>query len=339
MMEVQIDGKLEELNDKMVDNTDPRQRFHILSIISWILLIISMWPFYKDHYYIWSKIECQIIKFLKAEEIYYFPIQMNTEWISIFIFLITVVGFIVFLIFTTCLRNNNLFNGIFSKAGMFHFIPLLFISAIFFITRNFDKMEDIDVFYEVNNNNYYRDIYRLKDSVRDKFKYNRTLLIFDLIFTIIGLITLICFYCRMELKCPWYFIMTLKKGAFSTYIVLLWYNIFHIIISLRSLFVFIDIGGDDGLDKNDIVNFYEKIGIAFSIVIGLIIIFFSIYFKDIMISFVNFLMYSGLVMAYYNKNEVEKDEIKEDFNDGVDGIVDIVIMCVSLFIKENNYYS
>ena len=41
-------------------------------------------------------------------------------------------------------------------------------------------------------------------------------------------------------------------------------------------------------------------------------------------------MYSELVMAYYNKTKVEKDKIKDDFNVGADGVIDIVIMCVSL---------
>ena len=280
-MDVQIDDKLKELNDDMVDIKDPRQRFHLLSIISWILLVISVWPFYNNQYCFWSKIEYQIITFLKMKAIFYFPIQMNTEWLSIFVFLITVVGFIVFIIFTTCLRSDKLYDGMLGKDGMFNYIPLLFISAIFFIAGNFYKMENIMELY-----NYYNKTYDPNKLIKDSFKYNRTLLIIDLIFTIIGLITLILFYFRMKLKCQWYYIMTLKKGVFSTYIVLLWYNFFHIIICLRSLIVFND--KESSFKIDDIKNFYEKIGIAFSIVIGVIIIFFSIYFKDIMMLFVNF---------------------------------------------------
>ena len=280
-MDVQIDDKLKELNDDMVDIKDPRQRFHLLSIISWILLVISVWPFYNNQYCFWSKIEYQIITFLKMKAIFYFPIQMNTEWLSIFVFLITVVGFIVFIIFTTCLRNDKLYDGMLGKDGMFNYIPLLFISAIFFIAGNFYKMENIMELY-----NYYNKTYDPNKLIKDSFKYNRTLLIIDLIFTIIGLITLILFYFRMKLKCQWYYIMALKKGVFSTYIVLLWYNFFHIIICLRSLIVFND--KESSFKIDDIKNFYEKIGIAFSIVIGVIIIFFSIYFKDIMMLFVNF---------------------------------------------------
>ena len=280
-MDVQIDDKLKELNDDMVDIKDPRQRFHLLSIISWILLVISVWPFYNNQYCFWSKIEYQIITFLKMKAIFYFPIQMNTEWLSIFVFLITVVGFIVFIIFTTCLRNAKLYDGMLGKDGMFNYIPLLFISAIFFIAGNFYKMENIMELY-----NYYNKTYDPNKLIKDRFKYNRTLLIIDLIFTIIGLITLILFYFRMKLKCQWYYIMALKKGVFSTYIVLLWYNFFHIIICLRSLIVFND--KESSFKIDDIKNFYEKIGIAFSIVIGVIIIFFSIYFKDIMMLFVNF---------------------------------------------------
>ena len=80
----------------------------------------------------------------------------------------------------------------------------------------------------------------------------------------------------------------------------------------------------------DLEGFFEKTGIAFSIVIGTIVIILSIRCKDIMMQFVNFLMYAGLVMEYYNKPKYEWTDIKDNYNKGWDGIIDILIMIVSL---------
>lgn len=331
MEEVQIDEKLEQITNQIPNIRDPRQPFHILSILSWMILITSMWPFYKDRFCIWSKIESSITIYSNGKELQsYFPIQMKTEWLSGFVFLITVVGFVIFLIFTTCSKNNDLFNGMFGKNTIFHFIPFIFISAIYFIAGNFDTFEDISFIFDFDDfeiKNIYTD--EEKTILKDKFKLNRTLLIFDLIFTILGLISLLVFYCCLELKCPWYMVMAIKNGIFSTFIVLLWYNFFHIIICLRSVVVLIDFT-DGKKDIKDLENFFEKTGIAFSIVIGVVVIIFSFRCRDIIMQFVNFLMYVGLVMAYYNKPKETRNDIKDKFNKGADGILDIIIMIASL---------
>ena len=100
-----------------------------------------------------------------------------------------------------------------------------------------------------------------------------------------------------------------KKGIFSTFIVLLWYNFFHIIICLRAIVVFID-----GKSIKGLKNFYEKTGISFCVIIGIVVLLFSICCRDIMMQFVNFLMYSGIVMTYYNKIESKRDAIKNEFS-------------------------
>ena len=155
---------------------------------------------------------------------------MNPVGLSTFVFLTTVVGAAVFVIFTTCSRNNDLFNGMFSKHTMFHFIPYLFVSAVFSTCGNFDTFQDL-----------LENPYLPEKVIKEKLKLNRTYLIQDLIFTTLGLISLLVFYCSLNLeKCPWYLVMAIKNGIFSTFIVLLWYNFFHIIICLRAIVVFID---------------------------------------------------------------------------------------------------
>ena len=100
--------------------------------------------------------------------------------------------------------------------------------------------------------------------------------------------------------------MAIKKGVYSTFIILLWYNFFHIIVSLTS-----------------------NMGISFTITIGVGSIVFSIIFKDLMASFTNFLIYMGMVISFFNKNEEDKDVRKDYFNGNADGILDTIIMALS----------
>ena len=55
----------------------------------------------------------------------------------------------------------------------------------------------------------------------------KTLLTFNLIFTIIGFISLIVIYILTKLNSEWYIVMAIKKGVYSTFIILLWYNYYN----------------------------------------------------------------------------------------------------------------
>ena len=320
MEEIKVEDNLEKLSEPMPNMNDPRKPFHILSIISLMLLVTSVWPFYRNSCCIWSLIEFCVSIMSKTKEIDYFPIQMSPVSISTFVFLTTVVGAVVFVIFTTCRRNNGLFNGMFGKNTMFHFIPYLFVAAVFCTCQNFDTFQDL------LENPYLPEDEEFFKVIEEKLKLNRTYLILDLIFTILGLISLLVFYCSLNLeKSPWYLVMAIKNGIFSIFIVLLWYNFFHIIICLRAIVVFID-----GKSISGLKNFYEKTGISFCVIIGIVVLLFSIRYRDIMMQFVNFLMYSGIVMTYYNKIKSERDAIKDEYNDGADGIIATLIMIASL---------
>lgn len=235
---------------------------------------------------------------------------MQKEWLIIFIFLMSVVGFGVYLVFTTCKKKQNLTDGMLGSWSKFHFIPLLFIAALFIIAEN-----------------------SVYDFSEESFKYNKKLLIFDLIFTIIALALLIIVYIKTDLNCEWYIVMATKKGVFSTFIVILWYNFFFVIISLKSVNYILDNFGRINLDIYDsLFPFYKRIGVSFVVIMGVFTLVFSFFFKDIMIAFVNFLIYVGMVMAFFSKNEKQSEFRKETFFGYTDGILDIIIMALSLIM-------
>ena len=215
---------------KMNDDNDDDSKFswHIISIISWIIFILTIWYSYQTSTFFWSNFEEVIEIKIRDNKINYFPIQMKMTWLNIFIFLISVVGFCFYVFFTTIKKNQNLYDGMLSNWSKFHFIPLLFIFALYIITQHY---------FEADN----------------KFKRTKTLLIFDLIFTILGLAGLIIIYLTMNLNCEWYFIFTIKKGVFSSFIVLLWYNFFYNIIFLKTVNYIIN----NDTDNESLFKFYK----------------------------------------------------------------------------------
>ena len=162
--------------------------------------------------------------------------------------------------------------GEFSK---YHFVPLLIISALNILTMNAKNFGTYD------------------------FKYNKTILIFYIIFIIFGLISLIFLYTKIEFN-EWYNVMIIKKGLFSIFIVLLFYLFLYTIICLRVYDVVIKNYNDySDSRRKKIKSFYKGIGISFSLIFGIGVYIFSILFKDIMASFMAFLIYLGLVLNFF----------------------------------------
>ena len=312
-MEMQTVGDQENNNSNYhsIDDSDSNQAWLIISIISWILFIVTIWHSYIKGNSLWNIFEYQAIQYFSyLSQSSYYPLEMQKEWFIIFIFLMSVVGFGVYLVFTTCKKKQSLTDGMLGSWSKFHFIPLLFIAALFIIAEN-----------------------SVYDFSEESFKYNKKLLIFDLIFTIIALALLIIVYIKTDLNCEWYIVMATKKGVFSTFIVILWYNFFFVIISLKSVNYILDNFGRINLDIYDsLFAFYKRIGVSFVVIMGVFTLVFSFFFKDIMIAFVNFLIYVGMVMAFFSKNEKQSEFRKETFFGYTDGILDIIIMALSLIM-------
>ena len=151
-------------NYQKMDGEDSTQSWYLLSIISWILFVISMWVSYNYGYYFWTPYTI----FFGGDSIYYFPIELgsvtiNMPWLNRYFFLISVIGFSVYLIFTTCKKNQSLYDGMLGTLSRFHFIPLLCISALYNIA--------VSAYYFLTNDS----------EIIELLKSYRTLITFDLI--------------------------------------------------------------------------------------------------------------------------------------------------------------
>ena len=152
--------------------------------ITWFATSILSWFFYLC---------CQLENYRNALLIS-FENEFSIFNIEIIILGLSLAGFITYLIFTTCKKNQNLYNSMLGKKSKFHFIPLLFASALFIV----------NIIYEQNiNKALYNDIV-----------VNR-IIITSLIFSVLTLSTLIYIYIQINIPCEWYLILTIKKGAFS----------------------------------------------------------------------------------------------------------------------------
>ena len=277
--------------------------WHIISILSWILLLFTAWNSYNQNSAFWDSFHSKYYSY-----IYLSSFLMNMPLLKIFVLIISLCGFVVYIIFTTYKKNLNLYNDMLSSWSKFHFIPLLFISALFILGSNIGSYDGID-----------------------GYKYIKMLLIFDIIFTIIALISLIIIYIKTTLNCDWYIVMAIKKGTYSTFIVLLWYNFFYTIICLRTVDCITDnLKDTDSEYTNNLISLYKVTGILFPILFALGVFIFSLLFKDLMALFVNFLIFIGMVISFFNADDFIKVLRKENLNGEADGIIDIIFMSLTL---------
>ena len=78
------------------------------------------------------------------------------------------------------------------------------------------------------------------------------------------------------------------------------------------------------------LNWQKGCAVFFSILFGLSCVIFSFVFKDIMISFLNTLIYIGMSIYYFNI--LEDDRSTKDYNKNGDGVVDIIIAVFSIIL-------
>ena len=290
---------------KMSD--DDSQTWYIVSIISWIFFIISIWISYHSIIYVWTPY--QNLNDYILEYYGYFPLEIRLRfpYLCIYLFFISIIGFSIYLYFTTYKKKQALYDGMLGDLSKFHFIPLLLIAGLYILS--------ISGAY-------------ISGGEEETFKSHRTLISFNLIFTIIGLICLIIVYLKTELNCDWYIVLTIKKGIYSSFIIILLFNFFHMIVSFKYINAVLDDSNEDS--EKDLRKFLKGSGIAFVILFGLISLIFSFFSKDLMAAFTTFLIYLGMVISFFNKTEDQIKTRKEYFNGYADGVLDIIFMLLSL---------
>ena len=225
----------------------------------------------------------------------YIPLQMNEIMIYIvfnFYYAIIFIGCVVYIIKTLIKKDQQIIEGMMGTISQFHFFPLLCAFAMTLLGEIYD--EDI--------------------------KKQKNIAFTGLVISIVGVATLIFIYINTNFKNNvWWTKFCLKEGTFSCLIILFWYNFCYVIYQARIL------------DKplKDIDKWKKGCSLTFSIIFGIGSIAFSYVFKDIMVSFMNILIYIGLVIHYFQEI---LDTSKKEYNKNGDGAIDMIILMCSIIL-------
>ncbi len=271
----------------------------ILSVISWLLFIITnviCFHWIKDFGTVWTFYRIPIVTWVFGKKtadnsMGTYPIQMQEMFVYIVfaLLLITfIVAFVIFMMKSTCKKDSAFFDEMFGTFGKFHFIPILCGAILFLIAETLKAGRD---------------------------RNDRGRNIAGMIVVIIGLGSMIFIYIKTNLPGDW-MSATIKKGAYSFLIALEWYYFCYDIVNLRI---------NDEWYHNDTIKIC---GIIFSIIIGLGALVFAFFFKDVVIAFVNFIIYLGMLIFFF----MIDTDFRGIYNKYADGIIDI-IMAVLLLVE------
>ena len=280
--------------------------FLIISIVSWISVLVTGFMSFGV-----PKIELPDVD---VENLKFKTIKVLFTWLHLYIlskdhdlkmpltinyvlFYMMVALTLLFLVLSLAIyiygiltRNGNILNGMLGNFTKFHFIPLLCISCLFIIGMATDKEEGpkgVQFF-------------------------------FSLVFTIIGLGSLVFITMQTNIESPNYASWIIKHGAYSCLIAWLVYNLCYLILYYHLV-----------VKNEDMVKWFKGCEIAFAIIIGIINLCLAIFLKAVMIAFTNLLIYIGMVCRFFDN---KKDEIKATYGSYTGGIIEIIMMILSLLV-------
>ena len=142
---------------------------------------------------------------------------------------------------------------------------------------------------------------------------------FSIFFGVIALGTLIFIYLKTNIESPTYATWIIKHGAYGCLIALLTHHVGN---------VFTLYGIHEKDDKEDIFDWMKGCYIAFAILIGIANFAISFVLKEVMIPFINLLIYIGMTVQFYR---IDKDDKKYIYGDAP-GIINIIMMVFSLLM-------
>ena len=92
-----------------IQNDGSNNGWHILSLLSWILFICTIWNSYLNGEF---NLSAKFFEyFARVEGFNYIWVRGESVWLFLFIFLISLLGFATYLIFTTFIKSQNLYDG------------------------------------------------------------------------------------------------------------------------------------------------------------------------------------------------------------------------------------
>ena len=276
------------------DEPQRTNTFFILSISSWIMLLITSWM----PILVLGATNNELIYIFQITKIKYFykyeiePLDINFPVFNLIIVLILVIETLGFLIYLLSIskRDNNVLNGLFGETSKFHFIPLFLVSAVFIIGESYSDS---------------------KKSLEAKY-------IFNLIFTFLAIIALIFVSFRTKIESPLHAALTIK-GTFSCFLAFLIYN-FGYTFTVYGIF-------KKNKNWDDYHNWMKRCTLAFTILIGILNNAAAFLLKEASISLITLLIYLGMTINYFRwYKEYRKYYL---YKNDIVGIFDIIMMIIS----------
>ena len=292
----------------MGDSPQDDQIFKFVSIISWLMLAITGWMSLgiPDEEYEYYDIDDYEYKSSKIWFFWFYEIYTTNKYksatpldfhfvLAYMICLLTLL-FITGTFFVLCMsffanKNEGVTSGMLGNLSKFHFVPILFVSALFIIGEAYDDEEGF------KGASYF----------------------FSLFFGVIGLCSLIFIYLKTNIESPSYATWIIKHGAYGCLIALLTHHVGY---------VFTLYGIHEKDDSDDIRDWVKGCYIAFAILIGIANFAISFLLKEVIIPFINLLIYIGMTVQFYRIN---KDLRKEIYSEAP-GIINIIMMVFSLLM-------
>ena len=197
--------------------------YKTFSVISWILLMYSSWEaFVEKHstYFLLKILNEGRTIYDDNKDTYTFPLNIKLTIFQAFITVLIIFGFINYIIYTMIKANQTIDNAFFGKISKFHFIPLFLVSVIFLLMKNVNLISYSEsssgIVYNINQKNM-----------------SEIFVIVILVFTAVALVSLFIIYKETDLSCNYILHISIKKGVYSSLLVLLLHNIFNCIIALK----------------------------------------------------------------------------------------------------------
>ena len=296
------------------------KRFTIMqwiSLFSWFLLVVTSLvslvepSLSKDQYYDYN-ILLEIVEdynifwlsFSSKERRYMSIIVQQGYFYLCFVILIGFIFVSCCIVFYNIFYDVEVINDLFQNYSKYHFIPLLSVSALFMLGEliPYSKIPNHPIF------------------------------IFNFIFTLIALCSLIFIHMRTDLSNSKAINLIIKQGTYGCLIALLVYNLFFSIWFYGENLMY-----HEEVDSND--DFEKNCYITFIILIGIINLGLSVFLKNIIVAMINLFLYIGMVIYFFKISTRARDEYGHGPAEGIIGIVVIVadlVILIYLFIKKRD---
>ena len=298
---------MEKFNYNFEKTKNYSNLFWIISILSWLCFIgASIYSFFDNRYatsqILFTIIIYPLFKWTSKGIIYtggtIYPLQMHLNYFNLLIFIISLLSFLSlfiysFLVFCILKRKYIKINDIsLLNNNKYIFIPLFSATILFLIGE----------WYHYNASRW---------KIRN---------ILGLFFNIISFLTIIIIYYNFNLtiNSNIKLLYLIKKLGYSCIIGIEWYYLCYIITNIFIIYS----------KENYFFYIIKILGFLLPIKFGIGAIFFSFYFKDLIIAFLSFLINIGCAHYFFSIDKIYRNK----YNGNLDGIIYILISII-LFLE------